>query len=136
MHFVGVRIHIYFYIMGKRKVHDELPFSSDDEINSDDFDSDSDIEPRRFDKINQKVPAKSRNKYVTGLYSALGITDEEVQKLKNNESSSKSNPAVPVSKSGRPLPEVIVFDDPSKRQKVHVVKLLLLANVHAFYIFN
>ena len=101
-----------------------------------DFDSDSDIEPRRFDKINQKVPAKSRNKYVTGLYSALGITDEEVQKLKNNESSSKSNLAVPVSKSGRPLPEVIVFDDPSKRQKVHVVKLLLSANVHALYIFN
>jgi hypothetical protein len=106
--------------MVKRKQREEsLPFSSDDEINSDDFDSDGDSE--RFQRDSVKV-AKKRNKHVTGLYTALGITDEEVQKLKDGPINT-AHKAVPVSsnsssKSCRPPPEIIVFDDPSKRQKV------------------
>jgi hypothetical protein len=106
--------------MVKPKRHIEaLPFSSDDEIDSDDFDSDlnSDTE------LHQHEPppvAKSRNKYVTGLYSALGLTEEEIRSLKagKSESSACSSHDHAKNSTGRPPPEIITFDDPAKRKKV------------------
>jgi hypothetical protein len=109
-----------------KRPSDGLPFSSDDEIDSDDFDSDLDSD-HELHKHESAPVIKSRNKYVTGLYSALGLTEDEVQILKGEKNNvgecSGSQPAKvcvrPV--SGRPPPEIIVFDDPAKRQKVSCV---------------
>jgi hypothetical protein len=112
----------------KRRSED-LPFSSDDEIDSDDFDSDSDSGHEWREQESAPV-IKSRNKYVTGLYSALGITEDEVQILKAEKdnadvcSGSQSATASVRSSSGRPPPEIIVFDDPAKRHKVSFVLLI------------
>jgi len=120
---VGSAHYEYILRMVKRKQHDEcLPFSSDDEINSDDFDSDSDSNNEQRCERNSVKVVKKRNKYVAGLYSALGITDKEVEKLKDDPSDTASRTVLLVSsssssKSFRQPPEIIVFDDPSKRHK-------------------
>lgn len=103
-------------------------FSSDDDIDSDDFDSDSDCTNREDEVVNAKS-VKSSNKYKTGMYAALGITDDDVQRLTHEGSACSSkcqmSSTEAISKTARPPPEIIVFDDPSKRRKVCCIEVLI-----------
>ena len=99
-------------------------FSSDDEISSDDFDSDSDDFRNHTDTAS--VRQISRNTYKTGLYSALGLSDDDVSRLKCEntpkcDSVASTHSHKCTAGTSRVPVEVIVFDDPTKRRKVNCV---------------
>ena len=101
----------------KRKRIDEYVSGSDTE-SSDDFIVNSDDEGIAFDS---PAASKQVNRHVEKLREALGLTDVEIKRLREEQNKTdkkcSTTPSTNVGRT-RPPPQIVVFNDPTKRKMV------------------